>query len=338
MPIQTVLKISTGSREPNGSLLLLSKMWEKLSRFKIDEREDPESQGAQTQESAKRLESVSRSARLEGTDRTACTGDREFYQLRDSARRTGEKGAAMTKTGAKKKRPLVIGALDFFVAGVPAHGYFEMQVAGLRKLVRPSRGLSGLNQTAEVCLIALSAYFEAFCKAEFAAVINICPTILRNFVERRKDAKLDLHNVLAMLGQMESKLGNLLSEGYDFGSAKDINALYSDLLRITPFSQDEKKKYQRFLSDRNLLVHHGGVYTFEYAAQRFTERTAPGMPHWSSLVVNKQHHERWAIFLLAMAQKIAATSREALEKFVESEGIVLTPEQKRAVKFLGYDE
>jgi hypothetical protein len=225
-------------------------------------------------------------------------------------------------------------ALDYFSAGVPAYGYFELEVSGLKKLVRESRSLSGLNQTAEVCLIALSAYFEAFCKAQFAAVINICPTTLRNFVEKRKDATLDLENVLAVLDQTEHKLGYLLSEDHDFGSAKEINALYYDLLGITPFSAKEKKKYQKFLNDRNLLVHHGGIYTFKYLAQRFRTRTAPGLPHWSSLVVTRQDHDRWATFLARMAHKIASTSRLALEGHVKGEGIFLSPEQTKAVAFL----
>jgi hypothetical protein len=232
-------------------------------------------------------------------------------------------------------------ALDYFSAGVPAHGYFDVQVSGLKKLVQGSREASGLNQTAEVCLIALSAYFEAFCKAQFAAVINIYPKIVRNFVEKRNSASLDLRNVLTVLygGKdfviFDHRLGHLLSEDYDFGSAKDINALYFDLLRITPFSAREKKKYGKFLNDRNLLVHHGGVHTFKYLAQQFQTRTAPGLPHWSSLVVSKQEFESWAAFLEAMASKIASTSRQALEKFVNREGPdFLSPEQMKAIDCL----
>jgi hypothetical protein len=228
-----------------------------------------------------------------------------------------------------------IQALEYFLAGVPAYAYFELQVSGLKSLVNKSSTTNGINQTAEVCLIALSAYFEAFCKAQFAATINICPKVVHKFVEKRKGTTLDLKNVLAVLGEIENKLGYLLAEAYDFGSAKDINSLYFDLLGITPFSEDEKKKYQEFLSDRNLLVHHGGIYTFEYVAQRFRTRTAPGLPHWHSLVVDKQDHDRWAAFLLGMAQKIAATSKRALEEFARSERIVLSPEQSRAVGYLG---
>jgi hypothetical protein len=77
-------------------------------------------------------------------------------------------------------------ALDYFSAGVPPHGDFELLVSGLKKLVKDSSALSGLNQTAEVCLIALSAYFEAFCKAQFAVFINIYYSIINNRMVNRK--------------------------------------------------------------------------------------------------------------------------------------------------------
>jgi hypothetical protein len=230
-----------------------------------------------------------------------------------------------------------IQALDYFLAGVPAYGYFELQVFGLKDLVNKSRTDNGLNQTAEVCLIALSAYFEAFCKAQFAAVINICPPVVNNFIEKRKGTTLDLRNVLAVLAQtglLEHKLGFLLSEDNDFGSAKNINTLYFDLLGITPFSAKEKKEYEKFLSDRNLLVHHGGIYTFKYLAQRFRTRTAPGLPNWSSLVVDKDDHDRWAAFLAGIAHKIASTSKAALEAYVKGGRLFLTPEQAKAVAYL----
>lgn len=233
------------------------------------------------------------------------------------------------------QEPLAIRALDYFVAGVPPYGYFKIQVKGLRELVSPSEPKHDLNQAAEVCLIALSAYFEAFCKGQFAAAINICPTILHRFASRRRGSSIDLHHVLAVLGQMDRKLGNILSESYDFGSAKEINAFYYDLLGITPFSSDDRKEYSEFLGDRNLLVHHGGIYTFKYAAQRFAVPSAAELAHWSSLTVDKETHERWATFLMGMAEKIAATTKLAITVHVAREKLVLTPEQTRAIEFLG---
>jgi hypothetical protein len=82
-----MLQISPGSEQSRGPLLLLTEVREKLSRCEVNEREDPESQGAQTQKSAARLERISRAAGLEGTRRTTSASDAEFYQLCHSARR-----------------------------------------------------------------------------------------------------------------------------------------------------------------------------------------------------------------------------------------------------------
>ena len=225
-------------------------------------------------------------------------------------------------------------ALDYFIAGVPPLGWFELEVKNLAALVDSSKEyrLTSLNPTAEVSLIGLLAYFEAFCKAQFAAIINTCPETLRNFVQRRPNATLSLRNILNTGAQVASKLGNLISEEHDFGSAKEINGLYQDLLHISPFSTKEATQYARFLSDRNLLVHHAGVYTFKYSSQRFVSRSIPGLPHWDSLVIGKKEFSRWNSYLLAMARKITRASRTALEEFVARERLELNLQQKKAIQ------
>ena len=105
------------------------------------------------------------------------------------------------------------------------------------------------------------------------------------------------------------------------------------MLRITPFSEDEKEKYQAFLGDRNLLVHHGGIYTFGYASQRFARRDVPELAHWSSLIVSAKDYKHWAVFLLDMARKIAAISKKALQDYAEDERIHMSDKQKRAIDF-----
>jgi len=228
-------------------------------------------------------------------------------------------------------------SLDFFIGGVPALGYFEMQSDHLARLVKSSKKdkLSRLNEVAEVALIGLCAYFEAFCKAHFASLINICPETLRNLLERRKNATISLRHVVTIRGEVATRLGSLMSEEYDFGSAKEINALYQDLLRITPFSANEAKKYSRFLGDRNLLVHHGGVFTYNYASQRFARRTAPGLPHLDSLVIGQKEFDSWNSFVLGIATKIATTSQSALEGFIAREKLTTSPEQTGAIRMLG---
>ncbi len=243
----------------------------------------------------------------------------------------------MKKTNRSKSLTTTLNALDHFIADVPPLGYFELEVEQLVTLVNSSieDKISPLNSTAEVCLIGLSAYFEAFCKSHFAALINICPEILSNFVQRRQNATLSLIHILHLRDHIERKLGNLISEEYDFGSANEINKLYNDLLRITPFSTKEAKKYANFLGDRNLLVHHGGVYTFKYSAQRFARRAVPGVPHWDSLVVGKKEFSRWESFLTGMANKIADTSRLALQEFINRHKLGTRLNQRKAIALLG---
>src|ERR1700689_3381436 len=133
----------------------------------------------------------------------------------------------MTIAKHKKTESLekVRNSLDYFIGGVPALGYFELQAAHLDALGKSSKEdkPSRLNQVAEVALIGLCAYFEGFCKAQFASLINICPEILRNFVERRNGAAVSLRHVVSFRADVSTKLGNLVSEEYDFGSARDLN-------------------------------------------------------------------------------------------------------------------
>jgi hypothetical protein len=97
---------------------------------------------------------------------------------------------AMPKRKKVEDLQPVPNALDYFVGGVPPLGYCQLEVEHLDALVGSSKEheLTNLNHTAEVCLVGHSAHFEAFCKAQFAALVNICPEILKNFVERRYDA------------------------------------------------------------------------------------------------------------------------------------------------------
>lgn len=241
---------------------------------------------------------------------------------------------------AKKKIDSLDGmrnSLDYFIGGVPALGYFELQADKLTELVSSSKEakLTALNLVAEVSLIGLAAYFEAFCKAHFASLINICPEILRNFLERRRDATVSLSHILTVRRELGFKLGNVISEDYDFGSAKEINRLYQDLLRITPFSARDAKKYSRFLSDRNLLVHHGGVFTYAYSSQRSANRVAPGQLHLDSLIIGKKEFDDWKSFIVGMATKIATTTQSAMEGFFARENLTPTPEQTRAIRALG---
>ena len=225
--------------------------------------------------------------------------------------------------------------LDFFVAGVPSLEYFLIQVNHIREIADNSEMEEGhLDFTAELCVIGLAAYFEAFCKNEFAAVINICPGILETFTIKRQ-CNISGRTLLYILSAPKCRLGSIVAEQYDFGSAKSINGLFQDILNIAPFSKREAKKYSEFLSDRNLLVHHGGVYTLNYVEQNLASEQAKGQVHWASLVVSKNDVHRWADFLVRLATKIGNVTASALLKSPVSRGSKRSPERKKAIRALG---
>jgi hypothetical protein len=232
-----------------------------------------------------------------------------------------------------------VDALDFFIAGLPARIIYGMDSENVANLVDSSQRRYSENtrdRLVEVCFIGLAAYFEAFCKNQFAAIVNICPQTLNNFTLRRDNSTIKLSHLVKMSGDLNRRLGALLAEEYDFGSARTINSLYFDLLRITPFSKDEEDQYTLFLNDRNLLVHHGGIYTIKYHSQRFRTQPVTGLVHWDSLVVTAKDFKKWRRFLNTLVDKIADNSLKALTSFIGTEGIQLKRVNKKAVSYLGW--
>jgi hypothetical protein len=66
---------------------------------------------------------------------------------------------------------------------------------------------------------------------------------------------------------LRTQIGFLVTERMDMGTADQVNKLYGHILRITPFSKDDRGRFAAILRDRNLLVHHGGTYTSAYIKQ-----------------------------------------------------------------------
>jgi hypothetical protein len=226
-------------------------------------------------------------------------------------------------------------SLDFFVGGVPPDTFFNLSFKDICAIVQSSSEKNlGSNTTAEVCLIGLAAHFEAFCKNQFAAIVNICPQVLSQFCERRDGLTVEVRALLAVIPAVDQNLGFLLAEQFDFGSPKKINALFHDLLNITPFSKQDGNKYARFLVDRNLLVHHGGIYTLKYERQTFTRQAQAGSTrvHFDSLAIRRKDFDAWAQFLVNTAKKISRTSYQALRKFVAAHQVLLAPSRRQALE------
>ena len=211
-------------------------------------------------------------------------------------------------------------SIDPFNSGVPPSLLYRTEVEQLDELVNDSvdvdYGLEGIsNKAAEVCLIGLASYFEAFCKNQFAAIVNMCPAILEQFCRNRKEVKIDLTSVVAVLPRLDESLGFILSEQYDFGSAKTMNALFHDLLGVTPLTANDVKKYSRFLADRNLLVHHGGVYTYKYVRHTLQGSRERRAPYFDSIVVSKDVYLEWSQFITELAKKIADSTYRGLRDY-----------------------
>ena len=226
-------------------------------------------------------------------------------------------------------------ALDFFSGGVPPLGYLGMRIRDLKGIVSGPKS-AGSYFAAELCIIGLAAYFEAFCKDQFAAIANIAPQTLLEFAATR-ECKIPVSNLLHVLSQVPHRLGFLMAEEYDFGSAKTINGLFCDLLKITPFSKSEIVLYSEFLNDRNLLVHHGGVYTSKYASQKFATLEIRDQVNFHSLVISKNDVEKWADFLYGIATKTAEASRSGLLSFTKTTGQYLNNAEVEAIDALVWD-
>ncbi len=214
-------------------------------------------------------------------------------------------------TGVIEMEPRAIAKLDYFSGGVPPLSFFKLRLDEIVQLADQRPIGNGLDFVAELCIIGLSAYFEAFCKDQFAAIINIAPCTLEHFTKKR-ECTVPVKSLLPRVHNLSQSLGFILAEGYDFGTAKHVNSLFSDLLKITPFSKTEIVKYSEFLRDRNLLVHHGGVFTTQYAFQKFDTAEMNTNVNWNSLVVGKKDVRRWAKFLFSVAEKFSGASAKAL--------------------------
>lgn len=204
--------------------------------------------------------------------------------------------------------------LDYFAGAVPASLIFDGQLEDLRAIVAPLKRDREIPEPAvEICLIGLIAYFEAFCKSQFAATINIFPQLLESFASRRKDVMVNSADLLHLDGPILERIGFLIAEKYDFGTPKSINGLFLDLLNKTPFSVDEASRFDALLDDRHLLVHHGGIFNPRYKAERFFRRSIDRSRLFlDSLLVTVNAFLEAASFLEEMSVKIRDLTSKAL--------------------------
>lgn len=226
---------------------------------------------------------------------------------------------------------------DYFVGGQPAGILFTMKAADLHEIIERTTWPGLSHRVTEVCFIGLVAHFEAFCKDHFASLINICPQLLEPFKERgNHDVAVDATHLLSVSGDPTKKLGSLLSEKYNFGTAQRVNSLYSDLIMITPFSKDEKRRYDEILNDRNLLVHHGGTYTLKYAKQLPPDSPyrTPEHAFQRPLFVDRDRFMSASALLTEVVRKTCRASQGALDRFIDGHNVRLSKEAEHARDYL----
>lgn len=225
--------------------------------------------------------------------------------------------------------------LDYFSGGVPPGITIQGILEDLaRTMNRNARCLDRVN---ELCLIGLVSYTEAFFKDQFAAILNIEPTLVQGLVKAGHDVSLDPVALLGYQSDWRCKLGFMVAEKHDFGTWKKINGIFNAALGFSPFSKDEGQYFDALLRDRNLLVHHGGVLTIAYIAQKKADHGEnPSEAFWDSFIVTSEYLNERLSFIQDLARK---TTKQACKRLTEIAAMSSSPyseERKKAVAALDW--
>ena len=85
---------------------------------------------------------------------------------------------------------------NFFVGRISPFLLYEMEYHGLFHLIESHKDETFFRKTnpaAEVVVIAMVAHFEAFCKHQFAAIVNILPALLSYLLQKETNLKCSSH-------------------------------------------------------------------------------------------------------------------------------------------------
>jgi hypothetical protein len=222
-------------------------------------------------------------------------------------------------------------AMELHAGCVPVSMSFSSLLGDLRGIATKAPDTPGINRQLELCLVGLVSYFEAFCKDLFALALNVYPELLERLIGwEGRDFSIDPLQAVRLGDKMRDKIGFIIAERLDFGTAKEVNALYTRLLKVTPFNKDEMQHFAELLRDRNLFVHHGGNLTYRYLQQVKRDHADA---HFNSLVVDKAFYFRHHDFIEGIARKMLKGAHRELTEFGKARyGF----EQNAAVEYLLY--
>ncbi len=101
---------------------------------------------------------------------------------------------------------------EFFTGKISPFLLFEMEFHSLFYIVENHKNdkfYPEINPASQVASIGLLAYFEAFCKHQFAVIVNIFPTLITPFAAKRNEPKIELSTIVSFGGEVE-KISDLL--------------------------------------------------------------------------------------------------------------------------------
>jgi hypothetical protein len=150
-----------------------------------------------------------------------------------------------------------ISYFDFFSGYVPSGEIFLMAANEITEIAKQNTNGTDFTKN-KLCIIGLVSYFEAFVKDHFSSALSIAPALIEKIKEVGYSTDIPAEEAFEFRDTLHYKIGFLVGQRLDFGTAKKINTIYTAVLKVTPFGQNEAVQFDRLLRDRNLIVHHGG--------------------------------------------------------------------------------
>jgi len=226
---------------------------------------------------------------------------------------------------------------EFFTGKISPFILFEMEFHSLFDIVeshKKDKFFSEINPASQVASIGLLAYFEAFCKHQFAAIVNLFPSLIHGFASKRGEPKIEFSTIISFAGEFEKNIGFVLAENYDFGTAKSINGIFRDLLLVTPFCKEEEKTFNDIVYKRNLLVHHAGYYTLKYLKENTISEELKKRAFKEAVKIDTNEYQEISDFLFEMATKITRETVKAVKNHFEFKSLPPDHEKVNAVEEL----
>lgn len=219
---------------------------------------------------------------------------------------------------------------EFFSGYVPSGELFRIAANEITKIARQNIESTDFTKN-RLCIIGLVSYFEAFVKDHLSSVLSIAPTLIEKVKEVGYSTDIPAEEAFEFRDTHHYKIGFLIGQRLDFGTAKKINALYTAVLKITPFGRSEAVQFDRLLRDRNLIVHHGGTYTASYIKQAYGEIDPQrGRPYADTIEIPVKKVVEAVRFLKAIAHPTIVASSKRLRALLSTKN-ALTKELEKAI-------